>query len=126
MPCPRGADINSLGYVATKRNLWGGCMIPADSWYDPLAEVHVPAMCSEIKLDETIHQGCMQPGAENFDADANSPTFCKWIVKGCTDPNALNYNPDATVAETDPDLVYDGGGCIEAVPGCTLSGATPY
>ncbi len=57
--------------------------------------------------------GCTDPGATNHDNDAdfnNSPNDCNYIVVGCMDPNANNYNPNAntpgTCTYTTPTLSY--------------------
>ena len=101
-----------------------------------------------------LFQGCMDPGACNYDAsvfiengtcayfDADGDGVCdENEVPGCTNPEACNYNVEATEEDgscLDPTL-YDSGTCqcfndlnfngvcdeLESV-GCTNSGACNY
>jgi len=109
--CPRGAAATELGSFSVSRLLIGGCMDSDDANnYQPLAEVHVPEMCSAGN-GTGITKGCMFPGAENFDPDAKQPGDCHYLTNGCTSNTALNFNADATI---------DDSSCIEPKPGCTV------
>jgi hypothetical protein len=107
--CPRGSAAVSSGVHAVVRLLIGGCMIGTDASHDPLAEVHVPSMCTD---PADYMKGCMFPGALNYDKTARQPTKCLYEVAGCTDSTASNYNADAST---------DDGSCVAAVLGCTIN-----
>ena len=110
--CPRRAPVRTSGRHKVKRLLIGGCMNPADSLYDDLAEVHVPDSCRSSKAN--WKQGCMFPGAENFDADAKQPGKCEYLTEGCMDSNALNYNSEANQ--------HAAAECVLPTYGCSISG----
>lgn len=113
--CPAGSPAKGLGTFVSKRPLIAGCMISSDYTYDMLAEVHVPAYCTNTTTD--FHKGCMLPTAMNFDPTAKQSGACEFATLGCTDSTKLRYNPEATVD--------DGMSCLDAVPGCTVK-ETPY
>jgi hypothetical protein len=113
--CPAGSPAKGLGTFVSKRPLIAGCMITSDDTYDMLAEVHVPAYCTNITTD--FHKGCMLPTAMNFDPTAKQSGACEFATLGCTDSTKLRYNPEATVD--------DGMSCLDAVYGCTVA-ETPY
>jgi len=104
-----GHDPNALS--PTPRLLAAGCMVTGDASYDPLAEVHVPAYCSQ-PVD--YMKGCMFPGAVNHDPTAKQPGKCLYLLSGCTSSTALNYNSEAAI---------DDGSCVEPVYGCTIRGS---
>jgi len=110
--CPRRAPVTTSGRHEVKRLLIGGCMDSADALYDALAEVHVPDSCRSRKA--SWKQGCMFPGAENFDKDAKQPGKCEYLTKECMDSNALNFNSEANQHAADE--------CILPSYGCTISG----
>ena len=110
--CPRRAPVRTSGRHEVKRLLIGGCMDPADTLYDDLAEVHVPDSCRSSKAN--WKQGCMFPGAENFDADAKQPGKCEYLTEGCMDSNALNYNSEANQ--------HVPNDCVLPTYGCSISG----
>jgi len=113
--CPRGSPATGLGNFVSKRLLVGGCMLTSDANYSSHAEVHVPQMCN---TPANYLQGCMFPGATNYDPLAVQPTNCHYNIKGCTSSVAVNYNSEAYV---------DDGSCITAVYGCTVqSTSTSY
>jgi len=65
-----------------------------------------------------IIYGCMDPTANNYDPDATADDgSCTYIVYGCTDPTMFNYDPNAGV---------DDGSCIAVVLGCMNPTATNY
>jgi len=113
--CPAGSPAKGLGTFVSKRPLIAGCMISSDYTYDMLAEVHVPAYCTNTTTD--FHKGCMLPTAMNFDPTAKQSGACEFATLGCTDSTKLRYNPEATVD--------DGMSCLDAVYGCTVKD-TPY
>eukprot|EP00965_Chrysotila_dentata_P039143 1301691-Pleurochrysis_carterae.AAC.1 len=79
--CPRHADISELGSFEVVRLLIGGCMDPTDAGsFDPLAEVHVPSMCSTTQGTGISVKGCMFPGAENFNRTAREPGRCRCVA----------------------------------------------
>ncbi|NQU66659.1 MAG: hypothetical protein HQ510_01830 [Candidatus Marinimicrobia bacterium] len=53
--------------------------------------------------EKSIHPGCVDPNAINFDPDANIDDGSCEYVWGCTDEFAANYDPNA---------FYDDGSCI--------------
>ena len=110
--CPRRAPVRTAGRHEVKRLLIGGCMNPADALYDALAEVHVPDACRSNKAN--WKQGCMFPGAENYDAAAKQPGKCEYLTEGCMDSNALNYNSEANL--------HKAAECILPTYGCSISG----
>ena len=64
--------------------------------------------------------GCTDPGASNYNADANtddgSCVILEAGISGCTDPTAINYNPNATVQTDNCECIYD-----ECPTGMTIS-----
>jgi hypothetical protein len=95
--------------------LIAGCMDPADASYDSIAEVHVPAYCTDQA--KVYKKGCLLPWAKNFDPMAKQSGKCLFEVKGCTDSDSVNYNSEASME--DPDKP-----CIKKVLGCTVNNAT--
>jgi hypothetical protein len=95
------------------RLLIGGCMISTDSWYTGWEEVHLPDAChSNVPLPANLGGiGCMDKGANNFNAAARQPGKCKYSNAGCTDALSLNYNSEAT---------DDDGSCIKGTCGCNM------
>ena len=88
-----------------------GCMSPAATNYDPLAQVH-NRLCIYA-----IH-GCTERGKLGFNPLATSTdSSCIERVEGCTHPSASNVNPKATV---------DDGSCWLTRAGCTRSTAVNY
>merc|ERR1719157_334714 len=69
------------------RLLIGGCMISTDSWHTGWEEVHLPDAChSNVPLPADLGGiGCMDKGANNFNAAARQPGKCKYSNTGCTD-----------------------------------------
>lgn len=112
--CPTGSPATSLGSFVSKRPLSCGCMLPGDTFYDLLAEIHVPAYCA---APAAYKAGCMLPGALNFDPEAKQTAECRFATKGCTSNTALNYNSYATMDDA-------ANPCIEKVSGCTITEAS--
>jgi hypothetical protein len=117
--CMTGAPAKSLGYFTYKRPKIGGCMVPGDPSFDPIAEINVMDYCTGT--DKYGTTGCMLPGALNYNPLAISQwpaDVCKWPTKGCTNSFALNYNPLATISD---DALFP---CRLPVLGCTIAAAT--
>ena len=58
---------------------------------------------SVVLLGSCNKEGCTDPTATNYNADASSDDgTC--TIEGCTDPNAVNYNSNANVSM---DCIYD-------------------
>ena len=95
------------------RLLIGGCMISSDSWHSGWEEVHLPDACqSKVTLPANLGGvGCMDKGAENFNAAARQPGLCKYSNAGCINSLALNYNSEASI---------DDGSCILGTCGCNM------
>ena len=71
--------------------------------------------------DDSIIYGCTDPGACNFNPDANSDDgLCEYIY-GCLDPTACNFDPNACLEESTIECVYpdDDGLCC----GCNANGS---
>ena len=127
--------MRGLGAFSVTRLLLGGCMDSSASTFDPMAEVHLAAMCAYPAASgaasgsagsnssdggagpTAIAKGCLFAGAVNFDPSARESGPCRFLVFGCTDPSALNYNSEATSDPLDS--------CIMPVRGCTVRPA-PY
>jgi hypothetical protein len=99
------------------RLLIGGCMISTDSWHTGWEEVHLPDAChSDVSLPANVGEiGCMDKGANNFNAAARQPGKCAYSNTGCTNALALNYNSEAT---------DDDGSCIMGTCGCSMGDPT--
>jgi len=111
--CSPGSQAGTYPYPEFKRLLIGGCMLPDDPNYSAKAEVHVPSTCSSPAPHK---QGCMFPGALDFDPEAKQSGSCQYPTKGCTSKTAFNYNEFATIDE----------GCIEPVGTCSLNKEPVY
>jgi len=118
--CPRRAPVRTSGRHEVKRLLIGGCMDPADMLYDNLAEVHVPDACRSLKAN--WKQGCMFPGAENFDADAKQPGKCEYLTEGCMDSRALNFNSEANQPCPINGCQDAAAECVLPTYGCSIAG----
>lgn len=71
--------------------------------------------------DDSIIYGCTDPGACNFNPDANSDDgLCEYIY-GCLDPSACNFDPNACLEDPTIECVYpdDDGLCC----GCNANGS---
>ena len=64
-------------------------------------------------------EGCTNPSADNFDAEATEDDG-SCVLVGCMDPNALNFEPLAT--ESDGACVYQ----LVGILGCTYAGAMNF
>lgn len=84
--------------------------------------------CNEVVMEHTITltavaggEGCMVPGACNYDPNATIAGDCDYFsCIGCTDPEACNYDADAIY----PDGSCEYTSCI--LFGCTVSTACNY
>ena len=73
---------------------------------------------SDIQSFTEPNEGCTDPNAFNYDANATlDDGSCIPVVLGCIDPLAGNYNPSANV---------DDGSCVPIALGCTDSNAFNY
>ena len=111
--------------------------------------------CDEVVMEHAIEltavaggEGCMTPGACNYDPNATIPGDCDYFsCIGCTDPEACNYDegalyPDgsceytsciqfgctvASACNYDPEATTNDGSCdFDSCVGCTNSEATNY
>lgn len=110
--CERGSAAVSGGSYVGKRLPIAGCLNTSDASYSVMADVHVPAYCSQ---PHEFKRGCMFPGATNFDPEALQPSPCYYGTRGCTSSTAVNYNSEASIED---------GSCIAAVVGCTIAATT--
>jgi hypothetical protein len=108
--CPTGSPAKGHGHYVSKRLLIAGCMIPTDKSYSSLAEVHIPAYCTN---PADYKKGCMSPGALNFCSTCVQMDQCNFGSRGCTNPNSVNYNPGHTTEH--PDYA-----CIPKIEGCPI------
>ena len=59
------------------------------------------------------YDGCTDPAAENYDAQANTDdNTCTFRIEGCTDPQASNYQSNATVLPDPSPCSYPRVGCM--------------
>ncbi len=110
-------------------------------------------MSTAVLVAAVYHPGCTDPGATNYNSDANvddgsctyPPPVAPGVtdVDGCMDPSATNYDPSANTADGsctydidgctdptadnyDPSANTDNGSCTYTVSGCTDSSANNY
>lgn len=132
------------GYVAFMDTIFG-CTYPWAAGYNPEANVD-DGSCQEFccpgdmngdnyinvsdliallgifdtYCDDSIIYGCTDPGACNFNPDANSDDgLCQYIY-GCLDPFACNYDANACLEDPELECVFpdENGLCC----GCTAGG----
>ena len=118
-------------------------------------QVTVLNACDEVVLEHAITmtavaggEGCMVPGACNYDPNATIPGACDYFsCIGCTDSSACNYDPQAlyndgsceytsciqfgctvsTACNYDPEATVNDGSCdFNSCVGCTNPEATNY
>ena len=121
-PTDETQEVAVIGIYSRTDRIIRGCTTPGDANYDPNATVHNEGACAGDAGDivgctndratnfnplanaddgSCIIEGCMDPGADNFDEEATQqpidipgqPPVC--IYRGCTDSGALNYDPNA-------------------------------
>ena len=86
----------SSGVNAVVRLLIGGCMIGTDASHDPLAEVHVPSMCTD---PADYMEGCMFPGALNYDKNLLSRLLEQPFFEDLRTRQQLGYIVGSSVTE---------------------------
>jgi hypothetical protein len=95
----------------------GFCEFP-EEFYDCsdvcLNDLDMDGICDELEIE-----GCTNPSAENYSADATDDDgTCILPVLGCTNPLACNFDPSANLNDGSCDFV--------SCTGCTIDSACNY